>query len=146
MHSSRIRTARSSSHHGSGGWTWTRFPSTSLLGVGLDQIPPTSPLSVGLDQIPLNFPLGCGPGDHRDQAPPKDQTPPLWTVLQTPVKTLPCPKFRLRDRTCLNSIKCMHGNNICLSFPDFSSILCDFLWLENAFPLFQVFQPEWEPC
>ena len=47
-----------------------RSPSTSSLGVGLDQIPSTSPLAVGLDQIPLNFPLGCGPGD-----PPPSQIP-----------------------------------------------------------------------
>ena len=31
-------------------WAWTRSPSTS-------------PLGMGLDQIPLNFPLGCGPGE-----------------------------------------------------------------------------------
>ena len=69
------------------GGTWTRSPSTS-------------PLGVVLDQIPLNFSLGCGPGpDHpqlppwvwawkparhagtrppRDQAPPGPGTPP-WT-------------------------------------------------------------------
>ena len=44
-------------------------------------------------------------------------------------------------------------NNFCPKFPDFSSILCDFLdfstlfkipWLENAFPFSQVFQSEWE--
>ena len=48
--------ACSSSHQGDGR-AWTRFPSTS-------------PLGVGLDQIPLNFPLGCGPGD-----PPGPGTP-----------------------------------------------------------------------
>ena len=31
-------------------WPWTRSPSIS-------------PLGVGLDQMPLNFPLGCGPGN-----------------------------------------------------------------------------------
>ena len=119
MHSSRTRTARSSSCHGGlhttsplarspssspWVWAWTRSPSTSPLGVSLDQIlinfplgcgpgpdppqlPPwvgawtrslsTSPLGVGLDQIPLNFPLGCGPGEppSPEQAPPQDQTP-----------------------------------------------------------------------
>ena len=96
-----MRTAHSSSHHRGEGcvsgpdppqlppwvWSWTRSPSTSPLGVGLDQIPlnfplgcgpgpdppqlppwvwawtkspSTSPLGVGLDQIPLNFPLGVG--------------------------------------------------------------------------------------
>ena len=39
-------------------WAWTRSPSTS-------------PLGVGLDQIPLNFPLGCGPGDPPPPDPPK---------------------------------------------------------------------------
>ena len=51
MHSSRMRTARSSSRPGGG-----------------------------------------VPG--RDQAPPRDQVPPLWT--DTPVNILPCPKLRLR--------------------------------------------------
>ena len=78
-------------------WAWTRSPSASPLGVGLDQIPlnfplgcgpqpdppqlspwvwastrspSTFPLGVGLDQIPLNFPLGCGPGPDPSQLPP----------------------------------------------------------------------------
>ena len=38
-------------------WAWTKSPSTSLLGVGLDQ-------------IPLNSPLGCGPGPDPPQVPP----------------------------------------------------------------------------
>ena len=48
-------TARSSTYHG--GWAWTRSPSTS-------------PLGVDLDQIPLNFPLRCGPGPDPPQLPP----------------------------------------------------------------------------
>ena len=83
MHSSRMRTAHSSSHHGGRLHTpwnrhppWSRhppgqIPPTSSLGVGLDQIPSTSPLAVGLDQIPLNFPLGCRPGDPPWPDPPK---------------------------------------------------------------------------
>ena len=80
MHSSRMRTAGSSSHGGGG---WTRSPSISPLGVGLDLIPLNSPLGVGLDLIPLNFPLGvgldliplnfplgCGPGPDPPQLPP----------------------------------------------------------------------------
>ena len=44
----------------------------------LDQVPParspsTTPLGVGLDQIPLNFPLGCGPGNLQGML---DTTPP----------------------------------------------------------------------
>ena len=38
-------------------WAWTRSPSIS-------------PLGVGLDQIPLIFPLGCGPGPDPPQFPP----------------------------------------------------------------------------
>ena len=34
-------------------WAWTRSPSTSPLGVGLETPQPD----------PLNFPLGCGPGN-----------------------------------------------------------------------------------
>ena len=79
MHSSRMRTTRSSSRHGG--------VSTPPPGAGIPQeqaplqeqatlrgrhpprsrnlpgqIPLNFPLGVGLDQIPLNFPLGCGPG------------------------------------------------------------------------------------
>ena len=66
-----MRTARSSSHHGTPRagtppgpdppqlppwvWAWTRSPSTSPLGVGLVTPPPS--------QIPLNVPLGFGPGN-----------------------------------------------------------------------------------
>ena len=87
MHSSRMRTDRSSSRHGGsphhpqsrhppGAGTPLplleqappgQIPSTSPLGVDLDQIPLNFPLGVGLEtlpgQIPLNFPLGCGPGN-----------------------------------------------------------------------------------
>ena len=55
MHSSRMRTAHSSSHHG---------------GVGL---------GVGLDQIPLNFPLGCGPESDPPQLPPW-----VWAWIRSP--------------------------------------------------------------
>ena len=70
-------------------WAWTRSPSTSPLGVDLDQIslnfplvvdldqiPSTSPLVVGLDQIPLKFPLGVGLETPPDQAPPWTRHPP----------------------------------------------------------------------
>ena len=72
-----------------------RSPSTSPLGVGLDQIPSTSPLGVGLDQIPhqlppcvwawrapppsqipLNFPLGSGPGNLQGMLPQSRYPPP----------------------------------------------------------------------
>ena len=85
MHSSRMRTASSSSRHGGGSpQALARSPSTSPLGVSLDQIslnfpigcgpgpdpPQLPPWVVGLDQIPLNFPLGCGPGPDPPQLPP----------------------------------------------------------------------------
>ena len=61
MHSSRMRTTRSSSRHGGGG---LHPPASS---------PSTSPLGVGLEQIPINFPLGCGPGPD-----PPELSPWLW--------------------------------------------------------------------
>ena len=69
MHSSRMRTARSSSRHG---------------GCGPGPDPPQLPLGCrpGLD--PLNFPLGCGPGPDPPQLPlgcgPGPDPPkfPLW--------------------------------------------------------------------
>ena len=94
MHSSRMRTARSSSHHGGGRgglhppeqktpWEQTsptleqapplNFPLGGGPGDPLARSPSTSSLVVGLemppDQIPLNFPLGCGPGDPPNQIP-----------------------------------------------------------------------------
>ena len=83
MHSIRMRTACSSSHHrGSphththpgAGTPWSRHPPPKQAppGAGTPNragtppgpgTPSISPLTVGLDQIPLNFPLGCGPGN-----------------------------------------------------------------------------------
>ena len=109
MHSSRMRTAHSSSRHKGGLHTTplplARPPSTSPLGVGLDQIPLNFPLGVGLDQIPLNFPLGCGSGPDPPQLPlgcgppqyqiPPDQAPPPpWT--DTHLKKHNLRKLRLR--------------------------------------------------
>ena len=80
MHSSRMRTTRSSSHRGGGGelvliplnfplgcwpgpdlppWVWAWIWSPSI-----------SPLGVDLDLIPLNFPLGCVSGSDPPQFPP----------------------------------------------------------------------------
>ena len=80
MHSSRMRTACSSSRQGVG---------VGLLGggVGVASSPSTSPLVVGLDQIPLNFPLGCGPGPNPPQLPPW-----LWAWTRSP--QLPPPGTR----------------------------------------------------
>ena len=58
----------------------------------LARSPSTSPLGVGLDQIPLNFPLGCGPGPDPPQLPPwvwawtrSPQLPPwLWAWRPPP--------------------------------------------------------------
>ena len=88
MHSSRMRTARSSSRWGGWPvplqlppwvWAWTRSPSSS-------------PLGVGLDQTPLNFSLGCGPGPDPPQLPPwlwawtrSPSTSPLVVGLETPL-------------------------------------------------------------
>ena len=80
MHSSRMRTAHSSSRHGGlhttpwpdppqfspWVWAWTRSPSSSSLGVGLDQ-------------IHLNFPLGCGPGPD-----PLQLSPWVWAWTRSP--------------------------------------------------------------
>ena len=58
--------------------------STSRGGGGLASSPSTSPLGVGLDQIPLNFPpwLWAWRPLTRDQAPPGPGTP-LWTEFLT---------------------------------------------------------------
>ena len=79
MHSSRMRTARSSSHHGGVSiplWRrhpWSRHPPhwsrPSLSRHPPARSPSTSPLAVGLDQIPRNLPLGCWPGDPPGQIP-----------------------------------------------------------------------------
>ena len=73
MHSSRIRTAHSSSHGGLGGFgpDPPEFPPGMLAWISSPRISPCvwawiwhpwiCPLGVGLDLIPLNFPLGCGP-------------------------------------------------------------------------------------
>ena len=82
MHSSRMHTARSSNHGGS------PHP--------MARSPSTSPLGVGLEQIPLNFPLGCGPGPD----PPKfspfgvglDLIPPQFSPLGVGLDLIP-PQF-----------------------------------------------------
>ena len=80
MHSSRMRTACSSSRHGgvstpprSRHPLWSRHPPRA--GIPLEQTSPqldplNFSLGVDLDQIPLNFPLGCGPGSGPPQLPP----------------------------------------------------------------------------
>ena len=101
MHSSRMRTAHSSSHRGSldlippqfplgcgpGSdppsilplyhqmslvWAWTWSLSISPLGVGLDLIPLNFPLGVGLEHTHTHTPLGPDP---LEQAPPQEQAP-----------------------------------------------------------------------
>ena len=114
MHSSRMRTARSSSC-----WGEFNFPLGCRPGSDPPQFPP---LGVGLDLIPLNFQLGCGPGPDPPQFPPwlwtwtwspsispfglgleappgpdpPSRHPPLWTEWQTGAKIWPCRKLRLR--------------------------------------------------
>ena len=81
MHSSRMRTARSSSHRGGGlvliplnfplgCWPRPDPPQFPPLVWAWIWSPSISPLGVGLDLIPLNFPLGCGPGPDPPQFPP----------------------------------------------------------------------------
>ena len=78
MHSSRMRTARSSSRH----WgLHTPSIDDTLPGAG-------TPWQQTPGQIPLNFPLGCGPGD----LPPPGQIPlnfPLGCGLETPLARSP---------------------------------------------------------
>ena len=67
MHSSRMRTARSSSRRGG---RLDQIPLNFPLGCGPGPDPfSISQLGVGLDLIPLNFPLGCGPGSDPPQFP-----------------------------------------------------------------------------
>ena len=128
MHSSRMRTAHSSSRHG--GWVSTppgKIPLKFPLGVGLDQIPLNFPLGCGpaldppqlppwvwgLDQIPLNFPLGVGlepPPRTRSRPPPKDQAPSPWTEFLTHVCeniTLPQTSFAGGNEICLGMCVCV---------------------------------------
>ena len=93
MHSSRMCTARSSSHHRGSLHPPSQIPLDFPLGCGPGPDPPKfppwlwawtisssiSPLAVGLDQIPLNFPLGCGPGPYPPQFPPW-----LWAYTDPP--------------------------------------------------------------
>ena len=70
MHSSRMRTARSSSRHWKGGGSGPALPEFPPWMWAWIWSPSISPLDVGLDLIPLNFPLGCGPGPDPPQFPP----------------------------------------------------------------------------
>ena len=80
MHSSRMRTARSSSRLLGGRVCLSACWDTHRPGVGLETSPscgPGDPLGVGLETPPrpdpLNFPYGCGPEDPPGQTP---QLPP----------------------------------------------------------------------
>ena len=105
MHSSRMRTACSSSHHG-----------TPRAGTPPGPDPPQLPPWVLAwrpppGQIPLNLHLGFGPGNLQGMlayhSPLEtccnacwDSTPPV--DRHTPVNILPCPKLRLRAVNMLN--------------------------------------------
>ena len=81
MHSSRIRTARSSSRHPpSGADTSLSLPQTRHPLPQADN-PPRAGTPPG--QIPLNFPVGCVPGD-----PPRPDPPKLhpWVWAWKPAK------------------------------------------------------------
>ena len=67
MHSSRTRTARSSS------FVWGMLdliPLNVPLGYGPGSDPLNFPLGCGPGPDPPNFPLGCGPGSDLPQFPP----------------------------------------------------------------------------
>ena len=86
MHSSRMPTAHSSSHH-RGVSTPSRSRNTPTPPKAGTPCPParfpsTSPLGVGLEQIPLNYPLGYGPGPDPPQLPP-------WVWAWSPPKPDP---------------------------------------------------------
>ena len=84
MHSSRMCTARSSSHRGRGvclSACWDRPP-----WVWDWRTPPQVWAWRPPGQIPLNFPLACGPGDPPTRCP---STSPLGVDLETPWPDLP---------------------------------------------------------
>ena len=100
MHSSKMRTASSSSHTGEGVSTppgagtprartpQSRYPpSRHPPGAATPpaRSPSTSPLGVGLSQIPLNFPLGCGSEPDPPQLPPW-----VWAWARSPQLPLGC--------------------------------------------------------
>ena len=94
MHSSRMRTACSSSR-----------PGGAPPGTPREQIPPQDQASLGSRYLPP------GPGTpgtrHPPGARPPDQAPPL-VDRHTPVNILPCPKPRLRAiiiRDCTQQTK-----------------------------------------
>ena len=94
MHSSRMRTACSSSHLGGlhqapprSGTPRIRHPPRARHPpdqAPTGRSPSTSQLGEGLDQIPLNFPLGCGPGPDPPPLPPSVWAwrPPLETCCK----------------------------------------------------------------
>ena len=97
MHSSRMRTARSSSRLLGGGGSASVHARIHPPGLGLD----TTPLGPG-----PGHPPGCGPEDLPPgvglEAPPPDKQPPPGLGLDTPreqnslhtlLKILPCPNF-----------------------------------------------------
>ena len=103
MHSSRMRTARSSSR--SGGLHQAPLRTRHPLGPGIppgpdtpkDQAPPGPGTPLGPD--PHLGPAPPGPGTPPRPGTPPDQTLPgpdtPWT-RHPPVNILPCPKLRLR--------------------------------------------------
>ena len=103
MHSSRMRTARTTIRGGGVGWvgmylvlggcTWSRGGTWSwgvylVLGGGVP-----GPMGCTWSQGDVPGPGGGvpGPGGTLSGTPP-----PLWTEWQTGVKILPCPRLRLR--------------------------------------------------
>ena len=116
MHSSRMRTARSSNRRGvsTRHLPGTRHPPW-------DQTPP-GPDPLWDQAPPLWDQAPPGPGTHLwDQAPPVDR--------QTPVNILPCPKLRLR--AVIIRILSLHSDFTAVS--KYTNVVCTYRVIDRHF-------------
>ena len=97
IHSSGMRTARSSKPSGGSppgtppgaGTPWSRYP--------LDQTPPEQ--APPQDQTPLGAGTPLGPDPPQEQASPRDQTPPSTNRITDTCKNITFSQLRLRAVT-----------------------------------------------